>query len=67
MNASEKRLAKLERAAVPDLPTARTIVALDREEADRELAALVAAGEVSGREPLIILTGVPRPGGATLL
>jgi RNase P/RNase MRP subunit POP5 len=67
MNASGRRLERLERAYVADQPTARTIIALDRDEAERELAALVAAGEVTGRDPLIILTGVPRPGGATVL
>jgi hypothetical protein len=36
------------------------IIAADREEADRRLAEIEASGHVLGRDPLLILTGVPR-------
>lgn len=62
---TERRLMQLERAARPSLPSrALMVVAADREEVDRRLEELVAAGEPVGRAPLIILTGVPRAPGS---
>ena len=61
----ERRLAQLEQAMAPSLPSrASMVVAADREEADRRLAALAAAGEPLGHAPVIILTGVPRVAGS---
>ena len=63
--ATERRLMHLERAMGPALPSrALTVVAADREEADRRLADLVTAGQPVGHAPLIILTGVPRAQGS---
>lgn len=58
---TERRLVQLERAMVPSLPSrALMVVAADREEADRQPADLIAAGEPVGSAPLVIITGVPR-------
>lgn len=63
--ATDRRLAQLERALAPSLPSRATIiVAADHEEADRRLADLTAAGEPVGPASLVIFTGVPRAPGS---
>ena len=55
------RLGRLEARSVAAKPKAAlVIVARDERDAARQLADLRENGRATGREPLIVLTGVPR-------
>jgi hypothetical protein len=61
MSATAKRLARLEQITAPP-EKCLTVVAADAGEAEALMAR-----HTGPKPPLIILTGVPRPGGATLV
>jgi hypothetical protein len=57
---TQRRLENLEAIRQIFLRCATVIIATDREDADRQLAEIKALGHSAGRDPLLILTGVPR-------
>ena len=59
------RVARLE-ARSAHKGEALVIVGMDRAECDAQLRQAEAAGRVTGREPVLILTGVPRSNGSNI-
>jgi hypothetical protein len=58
------RIARLEAVRSARKGEALIIVGTDRAECDEQLRQAEAAGRVAGREPVLILTGVPRSHGS---